>query len=182
MKWKTNCIRIFGILVLTNNPLLLLQIFRTKQHETRLIFFMLPNSKRNIFLRDSSNVFKNFQTNSSNIVLKNPVRRFYKILYLTLWLVAHNPTPPLFAEREYNRLHRLQQTRLSRSMETSGLPACNTKWLSEQTEKILFFPPAIKLFCSEKESLEEATQDLSLMEAGLHSGAQSHCLNKRLPV
>ena len=120
MKWKTNCIRIFGILVLTNNPLLLLQIFRTKQHETRLIFFMLPNSKRNIFLRDSSNVFKNFQTNSSNIVLKNPVRRFYKILYLTLWLVAHNPTPPLFAEREYNRLNRLQQTSMFQALSVGG--------------------------------------------------------------
>ena len=120
MKWKTNCIRIFGILVLTNNPLLLLQIFRTKQHETRLIFFMLPNSKRNIFLRDSSNVFKNFQTNSSNIVLKNPVRRFYKILYLTLWLVAHNPTPPLFAEWEYNRLNRLQQTSMYQALSVGG--------------------------------------------------------------
>ena len=120
MKWKTNWIRIFGILVLTNNLLLLLQIFRTKQHETRFIFFMLPNSKRNIFLRDSSNVFKNFQTNSSNIVLKNPVRRFYKILHLTLWLVPHDPTPPLFAEREYNRLNRLQQTSMFQALSVGG--------------------------------------------------------------
>ena len=51
-----------------------------------------------------------------------------------------------------------------------------------QSKRKRFCPDAIKLFCSEKESLEEATPDLSLMEAGLHSGAQSHCLNKRLPV
>ena len=148
MKWKTNCIRIFGILVLTNNPLLLLQIFRTKQHETRLIFFMLPNSKRNIFLRDSSNVFKNFQTNSSNIVLKNPVRRFIKFFNWLSDLSPHNPTPPLFAEREYNRLNRLQQTSMFQalSVETSGSPGVQHLVVVRANGKDTFLPACYSAF------------------------------------
>lgn len=118
MKWKTNCIRIFGILVLTNNPLLLLQIFRTKQHETRLIFFMLPHSKRNIFLRDSSNVFKNFQQIHRTSCSK--VRSQILLNSLSDSLSPHNPTPPLFAEREYNRLNRLQQTSMFQALLVGG--------------------------------------------------------------
>lgn len=120
MKWKTNCIRIFGILVLTNNPLLLLQIFRTKQHETRLIFFMLPNSKRNIFLRDSSNVFKNFQQIHRTSCSKIPFADFIKFFIWLSDLSPHNPTPPLFAEREFNRLNRLQQTSMFQALSVGG--------------------------------------------------------------
>ena len=120
MKWKTNCIRIFGILVLTNNLLLLLQIFRTKQHETRLIFFMLPNSKRNIFLRDSSNVFKNFQQIHRTSCSKIPFADFIKFFIWLSDLSPHNPTPPLFAEREYNRLNRLQQTSMFQALLVGG--------------------------------------------------------------